>query len=233
MISKSLLLTGCLIIAVSSLAVGLQPEDEVTDDNKEGEPNRLRQDLSLPKAPTVGQVQPSASLSSVKRAEHPVRIDAPSEKGGVDPIALEIRNSISKRQTLVVWLVDRSPSNSPRQKQLLKRIDGIYKDLNKTRGDSSARLLSSVVAFGSNVTLQMKKPSDDIKEVKKAISTIPADSTGVEQCFQAVIFAAERFKAIDKTRACFESSSGLCQQVVSWWIARCSSWRDRPCLAIT
>jgi hypothetical protein len=54
-------------------------------------------------------------------------------------------------------------------------------------------LLTSVVAFGQKVTAMTKQPTDRLDEIKKAVDAIPADDSGDEMTFHAIIQAAREY----------------------------------------
>ena len=80
------------------------------------------------------------------------------------------------------------------------RFDRIYEELGviEASGNPAFKkhnnkpLLTSVVAFGEQVTFRVKTPTDDLEEVKKAIVEIERDASGVENVFAAVGIAAQR-----------------------------------------
>jgi hypothetical protein len=121
--------------------------------------------------------------------------------GAVDRITHEILLSLEERKTLVVWLFDQSPSMIRQRSSVNERFDRIYKELGvleaakmeafKKHDDKP--LLTSVVAFGKTVTPMTKNPTDQLDEIKKAVDAIPADDSGDEMTFHAVIAAAKEY----------------------------------------
>jgi hypothetical protein len=121
--------------------------------------------------------------------------------GAVDRITHEILLSLEERKTLVVWLFDQSPSMIRQRSTVNDRFDRIYKELGvleaaqmeafKKHDDKP--LLTSVVAFGKAVQAMTKTPTDQLAEIKKAVDAIPADESGDEMTFHAVIQAAKEY----------------------------------------
>jgi hypothetical protein len=121
--------------------------------------------------------------------------------GAVDRITHEIILSLEERKTLVVWLFDQSPSMIRQRSTVNDRFDRIYKELGVLQAaemeafkkHDDKPLLTSVVAFGKTVQAMTKTPTDKLEEIKKAVDAIPADDSGDEMTFHAVIAAAKEY----------------------------------------
>jgi hypothetical protein len=124
--------------------------------------------------------------------------------GAIDRITQEILLSLEERPTLVVWLFDQSGSLARQRDDIIKRFKRIYEELGVVEASGNkafARhedkpLLTSVVAFGQNVTFLTPKPTDDINEITAAVGDIETDESGVEQTFGAVTQAIERYRVL-------------------------------------
>jgi len=122
--------------------------------------------------------------------------------GAIDRLTQEILRSLEERKTLVVWLFDQSPSLSRERAAINERFDRIYEELGVIEAAGNPAfakhedkpLLTSVMAFGQEVKLLTKQPTDDLKEIKAAVAGISEDRSGVERIFSAVYLAADRFK---------------------------------------
>lgn len=129
-------------------------------------------------------------------------------EGAIDRLTHEILMSLEERKTLVVWLFDQSGSLNRQRAEILDRFDRIYEELNliedsgnqafENDDESEPALLSSIVAFGSNVTLLTKQPTEDVSELKNAIGSIQTDESGVENVFKAVYMAAQEYQGLRK-----------------------------------
>lgn len=114
--------------------------------------------------------------------------------GAIDRLTNEILLSLEDRKTLVVWMFDQTASLIPQRKAIHDRFDKIYRELGiieASGGSGFAKhddrpLLSSVVAFGSGLTLMTKKPTDNLEDLKQAVRTIPNDNSGEEHVFSAI-----------------------------------------------
>lgn len=123
-------------------------------------------------------------------------------EGAIDRITHEILLSLDERPTLVVWMFDQTASLIPQRKAINERFDRIYEELGviEAAGNPAFKkhddkpLLTAVVGFGEGVTLFTNKPTDNLAEIKKAVSEMPNDDSGKEQVFSATYMAAERFK---------------------------------------
>ena len=122
--------------------------------------------------------------------------------GAVDRITQEILLSLEERRTLVVWFFDQSGSLERQRGEILDRFERIYEELGviEAAGNPAFKkhenkpLLTSVVAFGENVSFLIPKPTDDIAAIMSAVSGLKTDSSGIERTFHAVHQAATRFR---------------------------------------
>jgi hypothetical protein len=122
--------------------------------------------------------------------------------GAVDRITQEIMLSLDERPTLVVWLFDQSGSLQAQRESIAKRFDRVYDELGviEASGNPAFRqhddkpLLTAVAAFGSNVQLLTKSPTDDVAAIKTAVRHVTDDPSGRENVFQSVHFVADKFR---------------------------------------
>src|SRR5690606_24692988 len=121
-----------------------------------------------------------------------------------DRLTQEFLLSLDERPTLIVWLFDQSGSLERQRAEIANRFGRIYDELGviEAAGKSAfARhedkpLLTSVVAFGQNVTFLTPKPTDDIAEIKEAVASITSDDSGIERTFGAVAQSIERYRPL-------------------------------------
>jgi hypothetical protein len=121
--------------------------------------------------------------------------------GAVDRLTHEILLSLEERKTLVVWLFDQSPSMIRQRSTVNERFDRIYRELGVLEASQleafkkhdDKPLLTSVIAFGREVTPMLKQPTDSLEEIQKAVAAIPYDDSGDEMTFRAVIQAAGEY----------------------------------------
>lgn len=112
--------------------------------------------------------------------------------GAVDRLTAEIDASLRQRPTVVVWVFDQSVSLSAQRKEIASRLGRVFQELGADRSQRHRPDLQNlVVAFGKNVSLVTKKPTDDVAEVIEAIESVPVDDSGIEMTFAAIRAAAE------------------------------------------
>lgn len=121
--------------------------------------------------------------------------------GAVDRITYEILESLAQRKTMVVWLFDQSGSLQQQRQQIYERFDKIYSELGvlkdrnhksftKYKNDNDKPLLTSVMAFGQNVSFLTEEPTADFPTIKDAVGKIENDPSGVEKTFEAIKIAS-------------------------------------------
>lgn len=122
--------------------------------------------------------------------------------GAIDRLTQDILRSLEERKTLVVWLFDQSGSLTRQRDEIHNRFDRIYEELGviEASGNPAFKkyedkpLLSSVIAFGDKVEYMTEKPTDNVTELKDAVSAIKLDDTGTERVFSAIYIAADKYK---------------------------------------
>lgn len=128
--------------------------------------------------------------------------------GAVDRLTQEFINSLTERKTLVVWVFDQSASLLRQREEIVRRFDKIYEELGilEAAGHEAFQqhdekaLLTQVCGFGSTFNAMLKEPTDNLDEIKEAISAIPRDDTGLEYVFSSVIAVAEEYKYLRKIK---------------------------------
>jgi hypothetical protein len=122
--------------------------------------------------------------------------------GAIDRITYEILQSLAQRKTLVVWLFDNTVSLTQQRKQIHDRFDRIYRELGVIEAAGNPAfakhedkpLLTSVMSFGNSVSSQTRQPTDNLTEIKLAVSHMPVDRSGREKAFEAIFSAADQHK---------------------------------------
>lgn len=121
--------------------------------------------------------------------------------GAIDRITHEILLSLEERKTLVVWLFDQTASLIPQRAAIRDRFERIYRELgvieaagNETFTKHEDKpLLSAVIAFGDDVKLITRKPTDNIAELKESVMNLPSDNSGNEKVFSAIQLAVKAY----------------------------------------
>ena len=129
--------------------------------------------------------------------------------GAVDRITFEILQAMEERPTLVVWLFDQSGSLHRQRQEIRDRFDRIYEELGIAqrsgaegfrRHQNDVPLLSSVIGFGSSVTLYTEQPTEDLAEIKAIVDNIQVDASGQEKVFTAISSATDQYKSLRRSR---------------------------------
>ncbi|MGC3970405.1 MAG: vWA domain-containing protein [Pirellulales bacterium] len=120
--------------------------------------------------------------------------------GALDRITQEILLSLERGPTLVVWFFDQSGSMQVQRETVRNRFDKIYQELGLStavdvKPGEPKPLLSSIVAFGKEITFRTERPTDDLTVLKNAIDGIENDDSGVEMTFTALGTAAEKYQS--------------------------------------
>jgi hypothetical protein len=144
------------------------------------------------------------SFSATRAVRGAVGVGATGAPGAIDRITHEILLSLEERKTLVVWLFDQSGSLESQRKSINEHFERIYKELGVIEASGHAAfskhddkpLLTSVFAFGQNITELTPKPTDDLDEIKKVTAAIKNDESGVEKTFSAVSRAVDEYKKL-------------------------------------
>ena len=111
-------------------------------------------------------------------------------ESALDRVSWEIAQNLQESKLLVVWLLDGSASLKTQREAVAKRLKRIYSELGALSQTSTIPrhergLLSAVVVFGEKTNFLLK-PTDNFDEIKAAVDTAPADTSGVENVFTAV-----------------------------------------------
>ncbi len=111
------------------------------------------------------------------------------EREALSRIEKVIQDSVEYAPTLVVWLIDTSPSAMRWHGGTLNGI----KDFCQTNSREDDRLLWAVVGFGQSTTFLTEQPTTKADEVTQAISGLKQDDSGIETPFAAVQQSVDKF----------------------------------------
>ncbi len=153
--------------------------------------------------------QALAPMERLEQATGSVGQGADGVSGAVDRITFEILQAVEERPTLVVWFFDQSGSLHRQREQIRDRFDRIYEELGVAaesqlgplgRNRNNVPILTSIIGFGSNVTLYTEEPTDDLAEIQSVVNSIEVDDTGIERPFTAVASAVNEYKSLRRSR---------------------------------
>ncbi|MFH1265088.1 MAG: vWA domain-containing protein, partial [Planctomycetota bacterium] len=120
-------------------------------------------------------------------------VNTANDAGSIDRITIEILSRLKKHKLLVVWLMDASASLRSRREQIIERFDRVYHELDELADIQDDVLLTTVVAFGEKSVPMIPEPTADREQIKKAVRNIQTDTSGVENVFGAVNWAAVEY----------------------------------------
>ncbi|MEX0702616.1 MAG: vWA domain-containing protein [Planctomycetales bacterium] len=132
--------------------------------------------LEIPTVAIIEEPHRDDLLSPVERhgtTENPGGIE-----GSLDRLALEIAASLKQKKTLVVWVLDRSPSVSKQREAIANRLDNVYKQLGMLEPDETKSLKTAVVAFGRTTEILTPDPLDDVSNLAEMIRGIEPEKIG-------------------------------------------------------
>ncbi len=102
-----------------------------------------------------------------------------------------ISDSVEYGPTLVVWLLDQSPSSRDNVMGFGQQLSARYAEL--AAAADADRLLTAVVSFGEKVELTIDPPTSDAARVTAAMTDIAEDKSGKEMTFSAVKAALDKY----------------------------------------
>jgi hypothetical protein len=135
-----------------------------------------------------------------------------TESQALDRIERELKDALSVRPTLVVWLFDQSPAASPTRRALVTAAAQLHARLTEQAPPGSQRsqeapksnaqrlkLSTAMIAFGREVKVLTPEPVDEASRLPAAetiVETIAEEAaTAGALAYRAVHIAAERFAA--------------------------------------
>ena len=120
---------------------------------------------------------------------------AAAEDAAVKKVGAAIRASLDLGPTLVVWLVDRTPSAQKLVGSAVPAAKSLYgdPDFKALATASPEQLLTAVVAFDDKAEFVLDPPSADLAESAAALDKFPPSTSGRENTFAAVKQALAKY----------------------------------------
>lgn len=112
------------------------------------------------------------------------------QRQAVERVAAEIRDALSLRKTLVVWLIEQSTASASLTERLTEEIGRTMGSLCSANSD---RLEVAVVGFGSEVHFASPGPVHDSQQVQRAFAEIKGGSGEPTDVFAAVQQAIDKY----------------------------------------
>ena len=104
----------------------------------------------------------------------------------MDRITQEIIKMLYEQHVLLIWCFDQSESMKDDQKEIRNRIERVYQELELTDQTKDDALLTAVTSYGQGFAVHTRRPTSNLEEIRKAIDSVPVDSSGKEMMCQAV-----------------------------------------------
>jgi hypothetical protein len=179
--------------SVNSLAASQEAASQLGKDPQQEIESQIDETVEIPVPAPEEVVDPPkaemlASVSTTGGTEHVGGVE-----GAIDRVAFEIANSLREKKTLVVWVLDVSPSLHVRREKIAQRIENVYGQLNALNVGADKALKSAVVAFGEKAKIVTPDPLSDTTEIVKAVRELKSENGGRENTFQAIIESASKF----------------------------------------
>jgi len=180
-------------------AAKVQPQPSVVTRQPKSKPQS--KSPSAPNRPSAAELQ--KELDTIARAYDASRSKfharGTSEEAALRKIGAELLASLDLGPTLVVWLLDQTPSARPMTEEAIAAICGIYDSADlqaAVRGSAAGDkplLLTSVVGISDQEQFIVDPPSADLKAVKEALGGLPESSSGREMVFTAIKQALDKY----------------------------------------
>jgi hypothetical protein len=122
------------------------------------------------------------------------RLTGRSEEVAVTKVGAAIRASLELGPTLVVWIIDRTPSAQKIVSEAAAPARAFYdeEDIRGLSLDGVQQLLTAVIAFDEEVEFLLE-PSDDCGAVQAVLDRIEQTESGREQTFTAIRQALDKY----------------------------------------
>lgn len=111
----------------------------------------------------------------------------------------EILNHLADHQVTVVWLLDESASMRDDHRTIAEKFDRVSSELNRlvpADKRESGALNHLLVSFGEKVNFIIDKPTVDANEIRRAMTKLRIDDTGIENTMRAIREAVGAFSRL-------------------------------------
>ena len=112
------------------------------------------------------------------------------QRQSLDRITAEIRDCMSLRKTLVVWLIEQTTASASLADSMADEIPPVLRDL---RSSDPEQLQMAVVGYGNEVNLATPEPVHDAAQLQAACSRLKAHQGDEAHVFAAFQKAIEKF----------------------------------------
>lgn len=111
----------------------------------------------------------------------------------------EILNHLAEHQVTVVWLLDESASMRDDHRTIAEKFDRVSSELNRfvpADKRASGALNHVLVSFGEKVSFPIDKPTTDADEIRRSMTKLRIDDTGIENTMRAIREAVGAFSRL-------------------------------------
>jgi len=121
-----------------------------------------------------------------------------SEESALQKIGTVIKESIELSPTLVVWIVDRTPSAQRLMSQAVRAAQNYYEspDVKAWAQAANSPLLTAVVTYDEEVTFALDPPTADIQMVHSAFRSIQPTASNREKTCTAIKETLEKYQSV-------------------------------------
>jgi hypothetical protein len=190
------------MVAVVIAGCGSQPsgsgpsaavEPTVTPAPAEPAPAPQAADEATPPAPEVKE-PPKTSAKEEPARSAPRKVNA-AEEAAVKKITAIIQDSVDIGPTLVVWIIDRTPSAKDIVREVANAAQNFYEtpQVGEWSAAEGKPLLTAIATFDSDVQFILDPPASDWQQVQKAFAGIKPSSAPREMTFAAIKKALEKY----------------------------------------
>lgn len=116
-----------------------------------------------------------------------------TDDAAIRKIGAVIKDSVELGPTLVVWLIDRTPSAQRSLTGVARAVQSYYESPEVKGWSQGEKLLSAVVAFDADASFVLDPPSADSVKIEGAIAGIQASTGGREMTCTAIKKALEKY----------------------------------------
>ena len=121
-----------------------------------------------------------------------------TEEAAVGKIATAIKESVELSPTLVVWIIDRTPSAQRLMSQAARAAQNYYDspDVKAWAQAANQPLLTAVVTYDEQVTFALDPPTADIQQIHTAFRSVQATESNREKTCTAIKEALEKYQSV-------------------------------------
>jgi hypothetical protein len=155
---------------------------------------------SKPPAAPKRNRPPEAVARNADFDRTPSRVVGRAEEAAVKKITSVIKASLEVGPTLVVWIIDRTPSAEGMVRDVTAAATDFYEspEVRELSTAEGSPLLTALIAFDEQVQFVLDPPAGDLQKVKAGFDAIKPSSSGREMTFTAVKQSLDKYLPLRK-----------------------------------